>query len=242
MIPQTINYIWLGNTKKPKIVTKAIKSWRKRAPKFEIKEWNEKNLAPLVKDNAFYQEALRNKEYSFASDLARLVVLKEFGGIYMDTDIYLLADPLPYLLNRDLVFSIENEKFKYIETGFIAAKPNQEFINEMLQKYSFRSFNKDKIIPNSQEFGPILFDKYKLKQRNKTQFRHNGKVAIYNSNVFYQPSFRSVAFHIGTASWQDQLSSHDRLRIMFRQNLNNRFEAGMFRIANDLFRHIIPNR
>lgn len=241
MIPKIINYIWLGNNEKPRLVKKAIRSWKKRAPSFEIKEWNEKNLESLMEKNVFYHDALNNKEYSYASDIARLVILKKFGGIYIDTDVYLLSDPSPYLSTHDLVFSIQNERSKYISMGFIAAKPNQDFINEMINKYNSKLFDKKKIIPNSQEFGPILFDKYNLRQENKTQFRDKGKIAIYNSNVFYQPSFKSVAFHIGAASWQENLTSHDKIRIRLRQNLNNRFEAGIFKIFNDVFRHIIPN-
>lgn len=46
MIPKTIHYIWFGGDKNP-IVLKAIKTWKKNAPDYEIKEWNEKDFSEM---------------------------------------------------------------------------------------------------------------------------------------------------------------------------------------------------
>ena len=53
----------------------------------KIIEWNEDNLPNY--SNTFYQQALANKDYAFASDYARLRILQQYGGVYMDTDMYL---------------------------------------------------------------------------------------------------------------------------------------------------------
>ena len=89
MIPKIIHYIWLGG-EKDEIVQKAIHTWKKRAPEFRIIEWN----------------ALKDKNYAIASDYARLSILKKYGGVYMDTDMFLLANPSNLLTNKDLVYGV----------------------------------------------------------------------------------------------------------------------------------------
>ena len=39
-----IHYCWFGGKKKPKVIRKCIKSWKRFFPDFEIKEWNERNF------------------------------------------------------------------------------------------------------------------------------------------------------------------------------------------------------
>ncbi|MCC4481315.1 glycosyltransferase family 32 protein [Limosilactobacillus reuteri] len=241
MIPKTINYIWLGKKKKPKLVKDAIKSWRKKAPEYKIVEWNEEKIDSIMDGNSFYYNALNNKNFSFASDYARLAILYNYGGIYLDTDIILTKNPSKYLKDRELVLGIENPKRGYILTAFIASIPHQNFIGLLLNSYENKIYDKSKLVPNSQEIGAIAFKKFNLEYKGITQFRNESKIVIYSPNILYQPSFQSVAIHIGMASWEENLRLHDRLRVKTRRHIHNRFEAGIFRFVNDIFRRIIPN-
>ncbi|KRN58361.1 glycosyltransferase family 32 protein [Limosilactobacillus secaliphilus] len=232
MISKKIHYIWFGESK-PNSLIKAIKTWERHAPKYEIIEWNEENL-PKYKNN-FYQRALSNKDYAFASDYARLKILQQYGGVYMDTDMYLLKDPSNILANKELAFSIQDPKV-IISTSFIAACPGQDFINKAIELYDNLPYEFGKNRPNTEVLSPLLFKMYKFNHSIKTQRR--GKVTAFEPDIFLQPSFKTVALHIGEKAWAPH-TTHDKLRIIAREHITNQISAGIFRIANDFFRKII---
>jgi len=88
-IPKTIHYCWFGNNDPGEIEKGCIESWRKYCPEYEIKLWNESNY-DISKAPLYVQQAYELKEYAFVSDYARLEVVNEYGGIYLDTDVLLL--------------------------------------------------------------------------------------------------------------------------------------------------------
>lgn len=83
-----IHYIWLGGRPKPKLVNKCIKSWQRFFPEWKIMEWNETNSKQYM--TTYAKEALSVGKYAFAADSIRFEVLKEFGGLYFDTDVEVL--------------------------------------------------------------------------------------------------------------------------------------------------------
>ena len=86
-IPKIIHYCWFGKNEKPEIVKKCIESWKKYMPDYEIFEWNENNF---LDTNTYFNEALSMGKYAFASDFARLKIVYENGGIYLDTDVEII--------------------------------------------------------------------------------------------------------------------------------------------------------
>lgn len=231
MIPKIIHYIWLGE-KKTKLVQKSIKTWKKKAPEYKIMEWNEETL-PSFK-NSYYQQAMATNNYAFASDYARLKVLQKYGGLYLDTDMYLLKNPTKLFKNKDLVFGI-NTTPPLMSTCLIAASRDNKFINEALDLYSTLNFEKK---ANPYLLTPILEKMYGFKEKDRTQFLDNRKVVAYNSDILLQPSFNAVAMHVGDISWQKR-TWHDQVRILMRSNITTQFEAGIFRKFNDMFRKVI---
>ena len=96
LIPKKIHYMWLGGKKLPDNLKKCIESWRKFCPDYEIIEWNEDNYD--IDKHPYMREAYDAGAYGFVPDFARLDLLYEQGGIYMDTDVELKRglDPLLY--------------------------------------------------------------------------------------------------------------------------------------------------
>ena len=80
-----IHYCWFGGNEKSQIIKKCINSWKKYMPEYKIMEWNEKNID--LSFSPFVIEAYKNKKWAFVSDVIRLKVLYEYGGIYLDTDV-----------------------------------------------------------------------------------------------------------------------------------------------------------
>lgn len=137
MIPKTIHYVWLGNKPKPKKIQKCIASWHKFCPDYEIKEWNETNFD--VNSHLFVKEAYEAHNYAFASDVIRLVVLFEYGGIYVDADVEFLK-PIDDLLNNEAFIGFELPE--YVNSGQIfGSVAKNELIAEHLKQYDGISFS-----------------------------------------------------------------------------------------------------
>ncbi len=87
-IPKTIHYFWFGPRPLPELAKRCIDSWRRYMPDYEIKLWNEDNFD--VNMALYSKQAYAEKKYAFVSDYARLKILHEYGGIYLDTDVELI--------------------------------------------------------------------------------------------------------------------------------------------------------
>ena len=131
MISKIIHYCWFGHGEKPELAKKCIASWCKFCPDFEIREWNEDNCDYLAMP--FMAEAYAAKKYAFVSDVMRLVVLEQYGGVYFDTDVEVLRDISP-LLDDEGFIGFENEQF--VNSGQVmAAVPHQPVVQAMIEEY-----------------------------------------------------------------------------------------------------------
>jgi mannosyltransferase OCH1-like enzyme len=129
MIPKIIHYCWFGNNKKPRLIKKCISSWKKILPDYEIIEWNESNCDL---SHPFLQKFYTEKKWAFVSDFIRLKVLRDYGGIYLDTDM-LVVNRLDDLLDNNVFFGAENSE--YIGAGVIGSVKNNFFISKCLERY-----------------------------------------------------------------------------------------------------------
>jgi hypothetical protein len=116
MIPKIIHYCWFGRGEKPELAKKCIASWRKFCPDFEIREWNEDNCDYLAMP--FMAEAYAAKKYAFVSDVMRLLVLEQYGGVYFDTDVEVVRDIAP-LMDDEGFIGFENDQ--YVASGLLDA-------------------------------------------------------------------------------------------------------------------------
>ena len=131
MIPKIIHYCWFGKGEKPDSAKKCIASWRKFCPDFEIREWNEDNCDHLAMP--FMAEAYAAKKYAFVSDVMRLIVLEQYGGVYFDTDVEVVRDISP-LLDDEGFIGFENDQF--VNSGQVmAAVPHHPVVQAMIEEY-----------------------------------------------------------------------------------------------------------
>lgn len=233
MIPKLIHYVWLGGEKN-NIAKRAIQTWKRRAPEYQLIEWSEENIP--ANSNPFLKKALQDHNYAFASDYIRLLVLANNGGIYLDTDMFLLSSPTKIIENRDLVFGIQDEDIIF-SSAFIAASKNNPFVKKALSLYDSLQYKND-LDPNTVMLSKLAFEVYNFDHSDEIQEREDGRVVAYSSNYLLQPSFKSVALHIGEKSWASH-TKHDEIRIKLRQKITNRVEAGVFSVANEIGRRIL---
>ena len=132
MIPKIIHYCWFGGNEKPEKAQTCIASWKRFAPDYEIREWNEGNFS-LEGCPKYVRDAYDAQKYAFVTDYVRLKVLYDHGGFYMDTDVELLC-PLDVFLNDRAVIGFENDEF--VNSGqMLAAEKGHPIMVEMMARY-----------------------------------------------------------------------------------------------------------
>ena len=108
MIPKIIHYCWFGKNPLPDSAKKCVESWKKFCPDYEIKEWNENNFD--INCMPFVKEAYEAKKFAFVSDVARLMVVNENGGVYFDTDVEMIRN-IDFLLKYKGFLGFENKNY-----------------------------------------------------------------------------------------------------------------------------------
>lgn len=132
MIPKTIHYCWFGRGELSAKAKKCIQSWKKYCPDYEIIEWNEDNFD--VHQNEYTKKVYAEKKYAFLSDYARLKIVYEQGGIYLDVDVELVKS-LDDLLENDAYFGFETKEFINTGVGF-GAKKGSIAVKTLLEEYN----------------------------------------------------------------------------------------------------------
>ncbi|MBP3802729.1 MAG: hypothetical protein J6I76_02350 [Oribacterium sp.] len=85
LIPKKLHYMWLGRNSIPENLQKCINSWKKYCPDYEIIEWNEDNYD--ITKHSYMKDAYDIGAYGFVPDYARIDILYNEGGFYLDTDV-----------------------------------------------------------------------------------------------------------------------------------------------------------
>lgn len=140
MIDKKIHYCWFGGADKPASVLKCINSWKRFFPDYEIIEWNESNFDldcyPYVK------EAYKMRKWAFVTDVARLKIVYENGGIYFDTDVEVIKS---YNDITNQSFFLGEEEPGRINTGVgFGAEKQSEIVKVMLDEYKNIHFVNEK--------------------------------------------------------------------------------------------------
>ncbi len=210
-----IHYCWFGDKEFPKLAKKCLESWEKFLPDYEIIKWSEENVD--LNECPFIKGAYENKKWAFVADYVRAKALKEYGGIYFDTDMEIIKDITP-LLNCNTFLGVE-------DTGYVAVgvwyekEKNSQLAIELLKKYqSMKTFDVQKVSDFSI---PILLSeilkKKSWKEGINTVQHLEGGIDIYPREYFYPYSYdrtnnifteNTCMIHYYDASWipkKDQL-------------------------------------
>lgn len=193
MIPKIIHYCWFGGNPLDETAKKCIESWKIHCPDYEIIEWNEANFD--INCCQYIREAYDAKKWAFVTDYARLKVVYENGGIYLDTDVEILK-PLDDLLSNTAFFGFQNENLIATGLGFGAQK-GCEILNELMLDYKDVSF----CLPNGTydltpcpERNSEVFIKYGFKMDNSLQVLDG--VVIYPSEYFCPKNSRTLKLEV----------------------------------------------
>jgi len=131
-IDRKIHCFWFSGEEKPEDYQRCIDSWKRVCPDYEIVEWNAKNYD--CRKTPFIEQAFEKRKWAFVSDYARLDVIYNYGGIYLDMDVELLKRPDAWL-KFGAFFNFGTQHDIDLGSGFGSVK-NNPFIGQLLELYS----------------------------------------------------------------------------------------------------------
>lgn len=204
MITKKIHYCWFGKNPKSKLIKKCIASWRKHLPEYEVIEWNEDNFD--IKSNRYVKEAYEAKKWAFVSDYVRLWALKEFGGIYMDTDVEVFKK-FDMFLHHGFFTGYERygESISPI-TAVMGSKQNHPLVAKLFDEYKDIAFlmpdGSFNITTNTSRITSFLVNNYGVHATNDTYQVLADDIHIYPSTYFCMEHKDSYSIHHFDASWK----------------------------------------
>ena len=106
-VPKKIWFLWFqGYDKSPLVAKKCFESWQKQNPDWEIHFLCEDNLAEYI-DLDLKGDRLARLGKPHQSDLVRLKLLTEYGGVWVDSTCFCISP-------------LDNWLEKYVNSGFFA--------------------------------------------------------------------------------------------------------------------------
>jgi hypothetical protein len=202
MIPKIIHYCWFGGAPKPPLVIRCIESWRRHAPDFVIKEWNEQNFDPA--QHPFAELMWRRRRWAFLTDFVRMRVIADEGGVYLDSDCELFGDISPFLEHAAFVGC---ERFFATLSTFTAcfgAQAGHPWVIDCLSYYDGVDLDDEMVLArtNTSIVSDILLVRYGAVLADRRQSLSHG-LELYPSAVLCTPNFwhRCLVVHHFNGSW-----------------------------------------
>lgn len=182
MIPKKIHYCWFGGKPIPNNLKKYIKSWKKKCPDYEIIRWDESNFD--IRCSKFLSDAYDAKAWAFVSDYARLKIIYDNGGIYLDTDVEVLKSFDTLLINDCYFAEQQTDNVVASGLGFGSVK-GHKILKEMLDEYDSTVFDINKKMELAcPHLNTRTLTKHGFKYSNKITSMKNINVVIYPPKYF----------------------------------------------------------
>jgi hypothetical protein len=191
LIPPIIHYCWFGKSEIPREYKAYMETWKQYCPDYEIIRWDEENYD--YKKNTYIAQAYREKKWAFVSDYARLDVVYQMGGIYLDIDVEILRS-LDELRKNKMFCGFEQGN--YINTGLgFGAQKGHPHLKGMLQDYENIDFIKADGSLNLKactEYQTAYLKKIGLQRNGRYQTLDDGSVTVYPRTVFAPIDFYGI--------------------------------------------------
>ena len=144
MIPKIIHLCWFSNDPYPVEIKVCLDSWKRLLPDFEVRLWDY-DAAKAI-GIPFIDEALENRKWAFAADVVRFYAVWKYGGVYMDSDIFLFRRFDELLDENDFITTAEaGEGMTWwgLQAAFFMGVAGNKFCEEMVEYYRNRKFVKE---------------------------------------------------------------------------------------------------
>ena len=207
LIPKLIHLTWFSGEPFPENLQRCIYSWKQTLPDYKIMIWDMDMARNL--NIPFVNEAIDLKKWAFAGDVVRAYAVWKYGGVYMDTDVYVLKS-FDDFLNQEMVFFIELNKKEWetynpkgvfdsewhcidsncfirgrqIQAACFMGVKGNACLKEIVDLYRTRHFLNSDGTPDMSVISPSLYakvlEKYGFVYEDKEQ--HLGNIVVYPSS------------------------------------------------------------
>lgn len=121
-----------------------LKTWHQELPEYDVKKWGKDNVDVTV--NEWMRRSSEASDPVFLSEFVRWSALREFGGVYLDSDCEVLNGRVFNSLVDELIESDDYDAFVGVEdfeNGYptaqtVAAKKGAEIVDFMFDLYENR--------------------------------------------------------------------------------------------------------
>jgi mannosyltransferase OCH1-like enzyme len=225
-IPKLIHYVWVGPRPMGRLENGCIESWKKYFPEYELVHWDEKNI---VIDNQYLETAFKNKKWSNISNYVRLTALKDFGGIYFDTDFEVIKR-FDFLEDVNCFIGFESPKNDYLNNAIMGSVKDHRYINDCLTLL-IKNYNGLEMANLSSPF--LATEVLKTYGNIKNTNMKINDVNLYNSDFFspydWDDTFlftdikcNTYGIHHWQSSWlRDELEQEKESLQYFKNNIIN---------------------
>lgn len=232
VIPKIIHLTWFSGDEMPKQLKACVDTWKKVLPDFEIKVWDMKMARALNID--YVNEALDARKWAFAGDVVRAYAVWQDGGVYMDTDIWVLKR-FDDLLQHAMVFFLEvNDKRWYeqdksvfdsegrnllpdnyingrqIQAAMFMGQKGQPCLKDIIDYYKSHHFVDQNGKYATDLISPRIYakvlEKYGLRYVDENQIM--GDIMLLNSSYVgfskYNYHENAIALHLAAHAWDER--------------------------------------
>lgn len=259
-VPKIIHMMWFSGEDYPKSIKKCIDSWKEILPDYDIILWDKEKALSL--NNTYVNEALESRKWAFAADVVRLYALFNYGGVYMDTDIFLKKRFDEFMDEKVALFQEYHKELNYYDMGidsngnrlndyvkncgiqaaFMISEKGNNYIKSILDYYDNKHFSTDANgkVRDNELIAPAIFaiqlEQYGYKYLDAYQDIGNG-VKVFPSKYVAgharEETKESFAIHYCDHSWYD-FTTFERIKRSIRRRL--RENPIIYKIYMKLFR------
>uniref|UniRef100_A0A0G4I5X9 Alpha 1,4-glycosyltransferase domain-containing protein n=1 Tax=Chromera velia CCMP2878 TaxID=1169474 RepID=A0A0G4I5X9_9ALVE len=139
VIPKRLHQIWLGPKEIPSQCKEFMETWKRRHPEWEYKLWRHADVESLkLRNRSAYEEA---ENFAHKSDILRLELLSQFGGVYVDVD-YECVGSLRELCESGcfgFFCGAANVGGVELNNGLMGASPGHPFVSVLMDRIAVSS-------------------------------------------------------------------------------------------------------
>ena len=219
---------WFSGDSYPVEIKACLKTWKKILPDYQVKLWTMQDARDLNID--FINGALDERRWAFASDVVRFFAVYKYGGVYMDSDIYLkrrfdefLPDKEDFCTFHEKIYP-EHEGFG-LQAAFFMGKPGNAFCKEMVDYYSSIPYrNEDGTV--NELISPFVMRKLAVNHGYVSEDRelHLDCMTVYPTHFIaprkrYDVDSETVGIHRVYGNWRKRKFGR-RMEIAFNHVVN----------------------
>lgn len=164
----------------PDYVRRSMASWAEHHPDWRVIQWDERSGRAAMPYGVWrslwdrvHTVSPKSNTWQFRTNLLRLIVLYETGGVWVDADLEALRNVEPLI--EDATAFTTRESAAFVNNGFTGAAPNDPWYSDMVDAAPSRILTRRQARSNVQ-CGPHLYTE---------TVKHHRHVKILPTHLIY---------------------------------------------------------